>query len=429
MLQKTSSRDNFALKKKIAIIGGGIGGLLCGYYLSRKGHKVTVLESKKFLGGFLETKKYKGITYEAYYHHIFLNDFKLLELIDELGLSSNIIWKKSSSASFINGAFFPTNSFFDWLRFPDINLINKIKGGKLIHNIYQKKAEQYHNMSAYEFIGSSLGLSFLNNFWKPLFEKKFSYYAKSISAAWFVSRLQKRAGKRKSSQEILGYMKGSFQLLIDRLHSSILQNGGKIKLSTTIGTIDKNGSLYMIDGKKFDRVVCTIANPVSIFKKILPQKDILEQSCIPYFCVVCARIILKRKLSDYYWVNILDKSIPFVSFVEQTNLFKYDDNNFHLSYLGWYISEKQLKKIKRDEIIIEAKQTVKKMFPSFDENLKIDVSIGRYAQPVISAKIKVPPITTSDKNIFITNMDHIFPEDRGLNEAVVEAQKISKMLS
>lgn len=39
--------------KKVAIIGGGPGGLSAAYYLSLMGHKVTIFEQRKQLGGML----------------------------------------------------------------------------------------------------------------------------------------------------------------------------------------------------------------------------------------------------------------------------------------------------------------------------------------------------------------------------------------
>lgn len=42
-----------ATGKKVAIIGGGPGGLSAGYYLALMGHKVTIFEQRKQLGGML----------------------------------------------------------------------------------------------------------------------------------------------------------------------------------------------------------------------------------------------------------------------------------------------------------------------------------------------------------------------------------------
>jgi len=41
--------------KKIAIIGSGISGLTCGYYLSKQGHEIGVFESEDYIGGHTHT--------------------------------------------------------------------------------------------------------------------------------------------------------------------------------------------------------------------------------------------------------------------------------------------------------------------------------------------------------------------------------------
>ncbi len=43
----------FPTKEKVAVIGGGPGGLMCGYMLSKKGYQVTILERSPQLGGAL----------------------------------------------------------------------------------------------------------------------------------------------------------------------------------------------------------------------------------------------------------------------------------------------------------------------------------------------------------------------------------------
>ena len=296
MHQKFNQKSNLGFKKSVAIIGGGIAGLSCAYYLSQKGYRVTVFEKEKTLGGLLRTKHYQGITYESFYHHIFLNDNILLDLINELGLASKIIWEESSSANYVNSTFFSINSFFDWLRFPGINIIDKIKGGIATLGISSKKAKKYHCMNSYDYIELFFGLSFLNNFWKPLFLKKFHSFAKNISASWFISRLQKRAGSRRRGKEVLGYMDGSFQLLIDKLQSEILQNGGKIHLATEIKNVEKSKALYSVGKNKFDFVVSTLANPTEILNNVLPKKDLNAQNRISYLGVICASIISDKKL-------------------------------------------------------------------------------------------------------------------------------------
>ena len=52
-------------KKRIAIIGAGIAGLVAGYELQKAGHEVVVFEKEKIAGGRMETKKKDGFVYDT----------------------------------------------------------------------------------------------------------------------------------------------------------------------------------------------------------------------------------------------------------------------------------------------------------------------------------------------------------------------------
>ncbi|MDR2813769.1 MAG: FAD-dependent oxidoreductase, partial [Prevotellaceae bacterium] len=43
------------MDKHVVIIGSGLGGLTCGYMLSKNGYRVSVLEKNAQLGGCLQT--------------------------------------------------------------------------------------------------------------------------------------------------------------------------------------------------------------------------------------------------------------------------------------------------------------------------------------------------------------------------------------
>ena len=52
----------YFMKKKIVIIGAGIGGLTAGYELLKKGHEVTFLEKESRVGGLAAGFKMEGET-------------------------------------------------------------------------------------------------------------------------------------------------------------------------------------------------------------------------------------------------------------------------------------------------------------------------------------------------------------------------------
>ena len=57
-------------KYDIIIIGSGLGGLACGYILSKNGYKVAMFEQGAQFGGCLQTFKRKGVKFETGVHYI-----------------------------------------------------------------------------------------------------------------------------------------------------------------------------------------------------------------------------------------------------------------------------------------------------------------------------------------------------------------------
>ena len=53
-------------KYDVIIIGAGIGGLVCGCYLSRKGAKVLVIEKNSEVGGYCRSFTKNGFTFNSY---------------------------------------------------------------------------------------------------------------------------------------------------------------------------------------------------------------------------------------------------------------------------------------------------------------------------------------------------------------------------
>lgn len=82
-------------KYDVVIIGSGLGGLLCGYILSKNGYKVAIFEKNAQIGGCLQTFKRKGVKFDTGMHYVgsleegqMLNKvWKYLNLFDDVKLS------------------------------------------------------------------------------------------------------------------------------------------------------------------------------------------------------------------------------------------------------------------------------------------------------------------------------------------------------
>ena len=57
-------------KYDISIIGSGLGGLTCGYILSKNGYKVAIFEQGAQFGGCLQTFKRRGVKFETGVHYV-----------------------------------------------------------------------------------------------------------------------------------------------------------------------------------------------------------------------------------------------------------------------------------------------------------------------------------------------------------------------
>ena len=90
------------MKKSVLIIGGGLGGLVCGAILSKEGYSVRILEKHKVAGGGLHTFKRNGIDFETGMHVIsgFQSYGTLNRLFTYLGIIDKLQIKPADADGF-----------------------------------------------------------------------------------------------------------------------------------------------------------------------------------------------------------------------------------------------------------------------------------------------------------------------------------------
>ena len=89
---------------RVGIIGGGAAGLAAAYELTKQGHFAEVFEAAPFLGGQASTFEVGGGQLERGYHHLFVSDTDMVELIEELGLGDSMEWLESKVGLFHGGS-------------------------------------------------------------------------------------------------------------------------------------------------------------------------------------------------------------------------------------------------------------------------------------------------------------------------------------
>lgn len=58
------------MKYDVIVIGGGLGGLECGYILARAGKSVLVLEQGRQTGGCLQSYRRNGLKFDTGFHYV-----------------------------------------------------------------------------------------------------------------------------------------------------------------------------------------------------------------------------------------------------------------------------------------------------------------------------------------------------------------------
>lgn len=408
--------------KKIAIIGGGITGLVAGYRLLQKGHKVTVFEKRGELGGLLGGFKIEGTNLEKAYHHIFKTDTEIISLIEELGLTDKLGWYESKTALYYGETIYPFAGAMDLLKFKPLNLIDKLRLGLV--KIYLEKEnnwQKFENVLAYEWMKKWCGDKAYKVVWEPLLRGKFSNRYQDISMAWMWARIHTRGNSSKKGRELLGYMEEGFQQIIDELEKRILQKGGRIELNSEF-----NPSKSPFDKGDFDKIISSAP---------------LEN--VDYLGAVTMVFSSKQSLSKFYWHNINDVNSPFLAFIQHTNLVgtkNYNGKNIY--YLGTYLPQNH-KYFTCSDNLIEKDffGYLKKIFPEFSEKEIIEKHIFRfkYAQHIVGknykekinpSALRASPLDKGDTvgKIIHVNFAQIYPEDRGINYAVREGERAMEMI-
>lgn len=411
---------------KIAIVGGGFTGLSAAYKLSQKKHQVFLFEKEKVLGGLAASFRLPGWQWpvEQHYHHWFSNDYAALNLIKELGLDDKLIFPKSNTDIYFNGKIYPFNTPLQVLNFTPLSVSDRVRTGlvtaflKLLSGNSGEKLEKY---PAHLWLKKYYGKKVYAVVWEPLLAGKFGKYADEVNMAWFWARIKKRTMR-------LGYLEGGYDELVSKIAGKIKENGGIIKTGTPF---DPSGC------NEFDKLIVTV--PSSLAAKMFPQfppkyKEKLES--VRHLHALNLLLITREKfLKETYWLNINDRSFPFIAIVQQTNLVdsKYYGGD-HLTWIGNYLPQNHaFLKMTKEQLFKLYYPYLQKINPKFNlqpTTHNLQLFTGPFAQPIFPlnySKIK-PDFTTPLPNVYLANMDMVYPWDRGTNYAIEMGMEVAERI-
>lgn len=429
------------MKKKIAIIGAGFGGLAAAYDLARAGHEVTVFEASDHTGGLAAGFKEPGWDWsvEEFYHHWFANDRHMLGLIDELGWSERVIFKRPYTVMYYNGRFYPFDSILKAILFPGLGWgINKIRFGLV--GLYLKLTGNWQKLEQFtvdEWLRRWAGDRVYELMWQPLLIGKFGdRYATKVNMAWMWARLKARTTR-------LGTFQGGFQAFADLLAAHLQGLGVDIRLSTPVSQIYPlpQGGLMIETAGGAQRVdQCLVTSSPALLARLTPSlppdylRGLLELRSMGAVVLVMA---LKHQLSEqgYYWYNIPKSAgFPYLALVEHTNFVSAEHfAGEHIVYIGDYLDpDHEYFSLSQAELLERFLPSLNRINPAFTPDWVRKTWLFRttYAQPVplVNHSRNIPPIQTPISGLFFASMSQVYPWDRGTNYAVEIARRAARMM-
>lgn len=469
--------------ENIAIVGSGFLGMTLALRLTQAGNRVTVFESASEIGGLASAWEIGGYTWDKHYHVTLLSDTNTRKIVEELGLGDEFRWVETKTGFYTGGKLLSMSNALEFLKFPALGLIGKARlAATIIYASRIKNWKALEKITVEKWLTRLSGKKTFQNIWKPLLIAKLGESYKDTSAAFIWATIQRMYAARKSGmkKEMFGYVRGGYARVLERFSDVLIENGVEVRLNSKIQEIEKldTGKLVVhtaktrrrtdkalrIMGAKttyaayktaavgapgfsagfmtapeianvrsfpgvkidqgFDKVILTC--PSNVAAEILPQLEPAERADlanIRYQGIVCASVLMKASLSNFYVTNITDES-PFTGVIEMTAMVdKKEFGRNALVYLPKYVApDDELFERSDDEIRETFLSALEKMYPHFKRKDVIAFRVSRVRQvfplPVLNYSQDLPSTKTSIDGVYIVNSSHIVNGTLNVNETV-----------
>lgn len=478
------------MKQRIAIVGSGFLGMTLAMRYADAGADVTLFESAPEIGGLASVWEIGGIVWDKHYHVVLASDRHTRNLIEEIGLGDEFKWVETKTGFYTDGELLSMSNTKEFLTFPAIGLIDRLRLGATI--FYASKVKDWRRLeqlSVEKWLTRWSGRKTFEKIWKPLLKAKLGDAYKETAASFIWASIQRMYSARNSGmkREMFGYVRGGYAKVLARFSDVLIEKGVEIRLNSPVESIEKqpNGMLKLTtaaarrnrDAKpsvvkqktkyakfqaaaavapgfsgafisepqldrntvvpfpedravaQFDRVIMTC--PSDKAERMLSDLDEAERRSlrgIRYQGIVCASVMLKNSLSDYYVTNITDDT-PFTGIIEMTAIVdKEEFNGNALVYLPRYVApDDKLFDMTDDEIEEYFLDALEEMYPHFKRSDVVTFKVSKVRQvfpiPVVDYSTELSDMKSSVDGVHIVNSSHIVNGTLNINETVQLAER------
>lgn len=312
----------------IAVIGGGVVGLAASEALLRAGVRVTLYESAPRLGGLLGGTEIGGSPCDRFYHVVLSSDRETRAWIDGLGLGGKLAWSEAGSGFYGRGRLAPLAGSGDFLRFPFLSFPRKVRLGLgILLAAATRDPSGPASVAAERWLRRRFGSAVTRSIWMPLLRGKLGSAAPRASAVFIWSSIRRLLSARKgpSARESWGGLRGGMRGLAAAAEASLRSQGADIRTGCRvlrIEPLDGGGVRLETEARssRHDAVLVTVPGPEAA--RLLPPGSAAAAAWegIEYLGVTALLVLLRRPLSPYYILNLLDESLPFTGIIEMTNV-------------------------------------------------------------------------------------------------------------
>ena len=425
------ARDSAA--NRTAIVGGGVLGMTLALRLAARGDRVTLFEAAEQFGGLAAPWDVGGVVWDRHYHVTLFSDRNLRALLRELDLEAGMQWTATGTGFYSGGRFHPMNNAVDFLRFPPLGLIDKLRLGLTI-----LRASRIADPLALEdvpierWLSANSGPKTFETVWRPLLIAKLGERYRDASAAFIWAIIVRLYAARRAGlgAERFGYLPGGYARVLRTLESKLAALGVDLRPATSVEGVSHDGNASIVtlaSGERlpFDRTVVTLAAPLAA--RLLPGLASDERERLTsklYGGIVCASLLLDEPLGPYYVTNLTDAGLPFSAVIDMANVVdRREWQGKALVYLPKYVApEDPLFDASDEDIEASFVTALERMYPAFSRSKlrAFRVSRVRYVFPIATLGYSrtLPAIATSVPGAFVLNSAHIVNGTLNVNETL-----------
>ena len=342
----------------VGIVGGSITGIAAALKLVERGaFDITIFEKEPRLGGLDSWYDWQDLVCDRFYHVVLPTDSQTLLLLNDLGLGEGLYWRPVRSGFYGSGRLVPLSTLRDFSRFPFLSLWQRIRLGLgIVYSSRAKRISGLDGVYASRWLERIFGREIYARVWEPLLRSKLGDAADRISAAFMWATIKRLYGARRSrtKQEKMGYWRGGYRALLDAAQERLRSRGVTIRTNEPVleirfekdkdpASASEGAAVEVITGvrrEKFGRVLLTVPCPEAVkLTRGETHPYWRRLGSVEYLGIMCVLLVLKKSVSPFYVINLLDRQLPFTGVVETTNIIPPEDlGGRHLLYLPKYVT-------------------------------------------------------------------------------------------